>query len=106
MTQELVRIDPTKLVTSYQQGFSRLLPSHMREDGGGDQWVAAVKSLLATNPAIAAAASNSRDHFLASLIQAAPGSAWNRGRCPQSGCHLASEARTWPKQQSHRFRST
>ena len=71
MTQELVRIDPTKLVTSYQQGFSRLLPSHMREDGGGDQWVAAVKSLLATNPAIAAAASNSRDHFLASLIQAA-----------------------------------
>ena len=71
MSQQLVKVDPTKLVTSYQQGFSRLLPSHMREDGGGDQWIAGVKSLLATRPEIAEAASNSRDHFLAALIQAA-----------------------------------
>lgn len=71
MSQEIVKADPTKLVSSYQQGFSRLLPSHMREDGGGDQWVAGVKSLLATRPEIADAAYNSRDHFLAALIQAA-----------------------------------
>ena len=71
MATELVKVDPTKLVADYSSGFSRLLPSHMREDGGGDQWVAAVKSLLATKPDIAQAASNSRDHFLAALIQAA-----------------------------------
>jgi len=71
MPTELVKVDPTKLVADYSSGFSRLLPSHMREDGGGDQWVAAVKSLLATKPEIAQAASNSRDHFLAALIQAA-----------------------------------
>ena len=71
MSQEIVKTDPTKLVSSYHQGFSRLLPSHMREDGGGDQWVAGVKSLLATRPEIAEAAYNSRDHFLAALIQAA-----------------------------------
>ena len=51
---QLVKVDPNKLVTDYSRGFSRLLPSHMREDGGGDQWVAAVKSLLATRPEVEA----------------------------------------------------
>ena len=68
---EVARVKPSDLVQRYAGSFSRLLPSHMREDGGGDQWVATVKALLLTRPEIAEAAANGPGEFLSALVQAA-----------------------------------
>ncbi len=68
---EVEPVQPAAIVEKYKQSFTRLLPSHMREDGGGDQWVATVKSVLVTNPKVAEAAANGPGEFLAALVQAA-----------------------------------
>ena len=69
--QEVEPVKPAQLVDRYAGSFARLLPSHMREDGGGDQWVATVKACLLTNPKVAEAAANGPGEFLAALVQAA-----------------------------------
>lgn len=68
---EVEPVKPADLVQKYSGSFARLLPSHMREDGGGDQWVATVKALLLTNPEVARAAQNGPGEFLAALVAAA-----------------------------------
>lgn len=68
---EVEKVSPAAIVEKYKGSFARLLPSHMREDGGGDQWVATVKACLVTNPKVAEAAANGPGEFLAALVQAA-----------------------------------
>lgn len=62
---------PAALVAKYRHTYIEMLPSHLREGGAGDTWIASVESVLRTNTEVAKAAAQDTGAFMAALVPAA-----------------------------------
>ncbi|PFG16312.1 phage RecT family recombinase [Propionicimonas paludicola] len=70
-TKDVEHVKPAELVERYRGSFTSLLPTHLRQEDGGDTWIGSVLSVLRTNPQVATAALNDNAAFLRALVPAA-----------------------------------